>query len=268
MHTYSLAHLVDLTTPPPAFIRAAAAAGYDAVSLRILGQKSDHAYDIAHDKALLRETRKALEETGIRCKDAELLRITDDFTASEYTEALEAAAGLGVKDLTLTIPSKDSSARIRQFIDISKNAARYGQRVNLEPIIWSGIPDILAARQLLEIAGQPNTGILIDVFHFHHSGISPEEIRKCPQQWFNYIHMCDCFGVSSRSVEAFQHDGLSRRAYPGEGDAGIRNIMDCIPDHDTLPIVLEIPHSMRLETMGLEGYARFILDKARECLEK
>ena len=80
--------------------------------------------------------------------------------------------------------------------------------------------------------------------------------------------MCDCFGISSRSVEAFQHDGLSRRAYPGEGDADIGNIMSCILNHGTLPIVLEIPHSKRLEAMGLEGYARFILDKAKECLEK
>lgn len=267
MHIYSLAHLADIATPPPSFIRAAAAAGYDAVSLRILGREDDHAYDIAHDKAMMDGTRKALEETGLKCRDAELIRITDDFNAEECVPSLEAAATLGIEDITLTIPSRDREARISHFRDICRIASRFSMKVNLEPIIWSGIPDIIQARQLLERAGQPNAGLLIDIFHFHHSGVSPEEIRRCPQEWFTYVHMCDCFAATSRSIEDLQRDGLSRRACPGEGVAGIKKIMNCIPDHVTIPVVLEIPNKERLGKMGLEGYARLMLDKAKACLE-
>lgn len=35
-HTYSLVHLTNIACSPPAFIRTAAAAGYDAVSLRTI----------------------------------------------------------------------------------------------------------------------------------------------------------------------------------------------------------------------------------------
>ena len=88
-----------------------------------------------------------------------------------------------------------------------------------------------------------------------------------PAEMVHVVHMCDCFAATSRSMEDLQRDGLSRRACPGEGVAGIKKIMNCIPDHATIPVVLEIPNKERLGKMGLEGYARLMLDKAKACLE-
>lgn len=67
-HLYSLVHLTNISCPPPEMIRVAARAGYDAVSLRTIpmGLPGERPYDIATDPQLLRETRRAAQETGIR----------------------------------------------------------------------------------------------------------------------------------------------------------------------------------------------------------
>ena len=61
-HCYSLVHLTNLACPPPEFIRVAARAGYDAVSLRTipLGLPGEQPYDMTKDPQLLRETRRAV----------------------------------------------------------------------------------------------------------------------------------------------------------------------------------------------------------------
>ena len=66
-HLYSLVHLTNISCPPPEMIRVAARAGYDAVSLRTIpmGLPGERPYDIAKDPHLLRETRRAAQETGI-----------------------------------------------------------------------------------------------------------------------------------------------------------------------------------------------------------
>ena len=63
-HCYSLVHLTNISCPPPEFIRTAAAAGYDAVSLRTipLGLPGERPYDLAHDPQLLRETRLTTQD--------------------------------------------------------------------------------------------------------------------------------------------------------------------------------------------------------------
>ena len=76
-HLYSLVHLTNISCPPPEMIRVAARAGYDAVSLRTIpmGLPGERPYDIAKDPHLLRETRRAAQETGILLHDTENARI-------------------------------------------------------------------------------------------------------------------------------------------------------------------------------------------------
>ena len=66
-HKYSLVHLSDISCPPPQFIYAAAEAGYDCVSLRTIpmGLKGEVPHDIAADRQLFQDTKKALAEEFI-----------------------------------------------------------------------------------------------------------------------------------------------------------------------------------------------------------
>ena len=74
-HTYSLVHLTNIACSPPAFIRTAAAAGYDAVSLRTIpmGLPGEVPHDIT-DRKLRAETLAACQETGVWINDTEIGR--------------------------------------------------------------------------------------------------------------------------------------------------------------------------------------------------
>ena len=93
-HLYSLVHLTNISCPPPEMIRVAARAGYDAVSLRTIpmGLPGERPYDIAKDPHLLRETRRAAQETGILLHDTENARIAARVDVQDYEPALAATA--------------------------------------------------------------------------------------------------------------------------------------------------------------------------------
>ena len=112
-HTYSLVHLTNIACSPPAFIRTAAAAGYDAVSLRTIpmGLPGEVPHDIT-DRKLRAETLAACQETGVWINDTENARIDDGVDVHRYEPHLEAAAELGASDRIHVVDSQSLSTGI------------------------------------------------------------------------------------------------------------------------------------------------------------
>src|SRR5947199_3339075 len=92
-YEFSLAHLTILSCSPPDLIEIASEAGYDYVSLRpIAVTPNEPKYPFGEDKNLLKRTKTALANTGLRLLDIELARILPDVSPKVYLPALEAAA--------------------------------------------------------------------------------------------------------------------------------------------------------------------------------
>jgi len=118
---FSLAHLTVLDAPPPDLIHIAALAGYDYVGLRLigLGLPGEPRYALHEDSALLRETKAALDSTGVPVLDVELARIVDECDPETYLPELEIAATLGARHVLSSIwmrdrlvPSTDSAVYV------------------------------------------------------------------------------------------------------------------------------------------------------------
>ena len=62
---FSLAHLSLLDCSPPELTYIAAKAGYDFVGFRTITYKG-LSYSLSDDKAMLRQTKAALAETGLK----------------------------------------------------------------------------------------------------------------------------------------------------------------------------------------------------------
>ena len=74
-HDYSLAHLTVLSLPPPQVVDVAARAGYRYVGLRMTRVTPEEVlYDLARDRALMRDTKARLDATGVAVLDGELFR--------------------------------------------------------------------------------------------------------------------------------------------------------------------------------------------------
>ena len=92
---FSLSHITTLLgCAPPEETYIAARTGYDWVGFRIIpmGLANEPIYDLANNKVMLRETKKALADTGLKVLDIELARIADGIDVKSYVPNLETAA--------------------------------------------------------------------------------------------------------------------------------------------------------------------------------
>lgn len=261
---YSLVHLTDISCPPPEFIRTAARAGYDAVSLRTIPMKlpGEIPFDIAKDKTLFRETKRALEETGITFNDTENAVIRDDMDVREYEPALEAAAELGVKFLLSGIWSTNYDYVVEKYAELCDLAKGYGMRVSIEPVTWSCLPDIGTAVEMIKKSGRENVGLVVDTLHFYRSRNSYDVFDGLPREWFNYAHLCDQVGIPETNEELL-YDGRCNRLYPGDGEIEIKRIIDHIP---WVVRGVEVPNHKLMEEIGFEELARQALMKAKAVM--
>ena len=101
----SLAHLTAIELAPPELIHAAAAAGFDAVGLRLIRvTQTTPGYPLMHDPALMRGTRAALRDTGLRVHDIEFVKIEPDTDISALLPFLDAGAALGAREVITAPP--------------------------------------------------------------------------------------------------------------------------------------------------------------------
>ena len=83
---FSLAHLTVLGCPPPEMAYIAAMTGYDYISIRpiYMGLPGEPNYDLANNKTMLKQTKRALNDTGLKVHDIELAKIEDGRNVRQY----------------------------------------------------------------------------------------------------------------------------------------------------------------------------------------
>ena len=258
---FSLAHLTALGCSPPELVRIAAAAGYDFVGLRTIPLRlpDEPRYEVHTNPDLYRQTKSALAETGVEVLDIELARIVDGQDPRHFLPALEAGANLGARHVLTSIWTPNRSLATDAFGELCDLAAPLGLTVNLEFVAWAACSTLAAAIDILRRAGRPNVGIMIDTFHFHHSGDVVEDLDALPREWFSYAHVSDDARQEPDTVEACKRRGRAERLYPGEGDIDIAGILEHLPGRTVCAI--ELPHDQRLKELGP-------LEFAKQCLRR
>ena len=59
-------------------------------------------------------------------------------------------------------------------------AAGHGLTAVLEFMPWTAVRDLQAAREIVEAAGRPNGGILVDALHLDRSGSTLDQVAALP----------------------------------------------------------------------------------------
>ena len=259
---FSLAHLTVIECAPPEMIHIAAKAGYDYVSLRpIAVTPNEPLYPLAEDKAMLRETKAALAETGVKLLDIEMVRIYDNLDPKIYLPAMEVAAELGGRHVLTTAISHDRNYLIERFAELCEMAKPYGLTMDLEFITWYSVSKLSEAIDIVRSAKCDNGGILVDMLHFDRSQIKLEELDEVPREWFHFAHVCDAAAGIPDTNEGLIYTAREDRLYLGEGGIEVASILDRIPE---IPYSLEIPHAVRAQELGYEEFARRCLQTAKD----
>ncbi|WP_031408923.1 sugar phosphate isomerase/epimerase family protein [Geobacillus vulcani] len=261
--TFSLAHLTVLGCPPPEMTHIAARAGYDYVSFRIIymGLPGEPNYALAENPQLLRETKEALRETGVKLLDIELARIDADIDPKRYEPAMEVAAELGGRHVLSSIWTTDRSVYIERFAELCELAKPYGLTVDLEYVPIAAVTNLAGVIDVLNTVKQDNAGIMIDLHHFHRAGDSPEVLESVPREWFHFLHLCDAPGEIPASKEEMTRILREERLYIGEGGIDIADIVRRMPE---IPCSIELPNIQRVKEWGYEEHARRCLQSAKE----
>ena len=101
MRCYSLAYLTASNSTIPEFIQIASQVGYAFVGLRLRPNSPGAPFqNYVDDVAIQNETKKRLDDTGVKVFDIEIIRIGEQFNLSDYVKLLEAGAKLKAKALS------------------------------------------------------------------------------------------------------------------------------------------------------------------------
>ncbi|OLN23050.1 AP endonuclease [Domibacillus antri] len=259
---FSLAYLTVLGCPPPEMTYIAARTGYDFVSFRPIhmGVPGEHDVSLTESKALLKETKKALADTGIKLLDIELARICDGTDPKRYLPAMEVAAELGGRHVLSSIWTKERSFAVERFAELCDLAKPFGLTIELEFVPIAGVSTLAGALDILRSAKRENAGLMIDVHHFHRSKEKLEDLDVVPREWFRYLHLCDAPADIPDSQEEMTRILREERLYIGEGGIDVASIVNRVPQ---VPYSIELPNTKRVQDLGYETFAQRCLETAK-----
>ena len=264
---FSLAHLTVLGCPPPEMVYVAARAGYDYVSLRniYMGLPGEPNYALADNPEMLRATKRALADTGLKLYDIELARVYDDMHPTKYLPAMEVAAELGGKAVLSSIWTQNVDYATEKFGEICDLAKAFGFTVDLEYVPIAGVNTLDGAVKVLKTANRPNQGLMVDMHHFHRAHGKPEDLAKLPREWFHFAHLCDAQGEIPADRAEMTRILREERLYVGEGGIPVADIINAMPQ---MVYSIELPHNARAKEFGYAEHAFRCLESARAYAAK
>jgi sugar phosphate isomerase/epimerase len=211
MPLLSLAHFTVIDADPLTLIDVGAAAGFDAVGLRIvLPPGAPPIAPVVGDPAMQRRIKARLAATGMKILDTEALWLLPETDVSALAPVLDTTAELGAAHFIVCSNDPDRARALDNLARLCEAANFRGVRVMFEFLPYTEVRSLPEAHALLEEIKPANAGILVDAVHLSRSGgspaISPHTIHPC--------------SVSSTSVMFRSSRRLSRTFEPRRAAAG------------------------------------------------
>lgn len=264
---FSLAQLTVLNTSPLEISKMAHECGYDYVSLRqiYMNLPDEQRFELIKDKKMLNDLKAYLNNTGLKILDVELARIFDGVNVKDYEPIFELSANLGAKNILSSIWTDEKSYYIEQFNRLCELAKKYDLDVNLEYVPIAGVNTLAKALEVIESVTIENARLLVDIHHFHRAKDSVEELKKVPEKYFNFSHLCDACKEIPSDIEEMKRILRQERLYVGEGGIDIKDILNAMP---VVPYSIELPNKMQVDKYGYTAHAKKCLDTAKQYVNK
>lgn len=238
--TLSLAPLTALELDPAELVDCAATTGYDAVGLRLIrATDQEPLLPTVGRTPLILETKRRLDDSGLRLLDIEVLRLRPETRVRADFEAfLETGAFLGATEILVTGNDPEHSRTAENLAELALLAAEFGLTPNLEPMPWTDVEDLHHGIAILAEC-QVNVGLLVDAIHYDRAMNSPAELAALPRDWIRYAQICDAPAERPGSVEEMMYQGRGARLLPGAGGIDLVSMLRALPAG--IPISVEAP---------------------------
>jgi sugar phosphate isomerase/epimerase len=135
--------------------------------------------------------------------------------------------------------------------------------VDLECMAWRRVASLPDAVRVVEAAGRPNGGALVDALHLSRTGGSPADLAGVPPGLIASAQLCDAPAERPATEEAIIKEARSGRLPPSEGALPLRELVAALPDHAALSV--EVPMG---DEAPAEERARRINEATRRLIER
>lgn len=227
-------------------------------SLLLLGVGRDTAPALLKDAGIAVPVVEAISAWGDGPSDTQ---------RAEVRGALDVAAAVGAHTVSacLLAPSVDLARAAEGFAASCDEAADRGMRVCVEFLPWTGIPDLATAWSLVQNAGRPNGGLLLDTWHWvrQPGGPAAGVLRGIPGERIHYVQVCDA--TPTPEGELFS-EAMSRRLVPGQGIVDFAEIWEVLDSIGARPIVAAEVFNTQLAANGPRAVAEAVRSGANAAL--
>lgn len=237
-HPLSLHHLCALDLDPPGLIRTARAAGFDYVCIFTRGMDESGFIFPLVTPQLLRETRAALAETGIRVNNIEVFYITPDIDIAGCRENLEIGASLGARTCSAIIGDDDPIRAADNFAALAEMGKSYGLPPAIEAMAMSACGSIDHAAELGRAAGHVDGCLAVDSLHLFRTGGSPADLARLGPSMIGSVQIND--GPLIMPVDNHVFEAMTERLLPGEGEFPLRDFVANLPEDCVISV--EVPN--------------------------
>jgi sugar phosphate isomerase/epimerase len=229
--------------PPLDTVKAAAAAGFKSVGLRIAGRRPGDDYPpVVGNAAAIRDIRKRLSDAGMRLSSAIGYGFFPDVALGDQARILDATAELGGDTVMINVFFDDHDAFAGTLNQFCALAAARRIRVAIEFMPFSGLKTIEDADRLITASKARNAGIVVDSLHLARSGGVPADVKKIASERIYLGQICDGKNRADRPTDdELRAEARAHRLYPGEGDFPIMELIDTLPAE--MEIEYEVPRS-------------------------
>lgn len=260
--TLSLAALTVLDVPPAQQVHCAAEAGFSHVGLRLVpATASEPHYDMIGHTPMVRDTLSALQQTGVKVSDVEILRLTPEMRASDFEVVFETAARFGAGQVLVAGNDADFSRAADNLAQLAELGAGFGLTMNVEPMPWTAVRNIADARRLILAAGREDLAILIDAIHFDRADESLASLGAIPRSMLKYVQLCDAPAERPLDEETLIYQARAARMIPGSGGLDLHGLLAALPSD--LPVSVEVPLAGADGKRPAHERAKLLYDAAR-----
>ena len=230
-----------------------------------MGRPGEHRHGFDEHPGSLRETRRALAETGVRLLDVEVVQIKEGIDPRAYLPALEATAELGGRFVLTNVYTPDRSAAQDGLARALRpgEAARPDHRAGVRQLF--GSPDARQTIEMVGACGRENAAVLIDTLHLHSSREPLSAAWPTCRPIVSTTSTC----VTGRASFRRPPDDLRRiareeRLFPGEGGIDVAGVLQRLPAG--IVYAVEVQNPARASALGAEAYARLAFEATRRYL--
>jgi sugar phosphate isomerase/epimerase len=236
MRALSIAAVTLRGVPARELVEVAAAAGFDAVGVRLSPWPEQSEGPSA---AAVRSIAALSRSLGVPVHDVEQIRLIPDTEPQTYEYLFEGAALLGARYALIYADEPDEDRFLERLRELDELGRPYAVLPVIEPMPFTPLRTPAMASDLLSRAELQRPALLIDTLHFARSGSSGVELEALDATWLPFIHLADAPIPGPDTPEGLRQEATYSRRLPGMGNLPLRDYLARLPQD--IPLALEVP---------------------------